>query len=303
MTDPLVNALTQEPAGSKPLSPEQMVETLQQQGYRITLDDPARLTQQHLSIHSESWQRFEGGKTLRYAVISCTHLGSRKQQLRFLHAFYARVADLGIDTVIHAGDLVDGDGRVYPGQAYDLFLTGFDAQLDYAAEKYPVLPGVQTYMISGNHDWSFHQRGGADLVKSLCKKRPDITYLGALTGQLTIDGLRIRVTHAKGGGTYARSYRLQKHIEQFAPEMKPDVYLIGNFHSWAHIPMYRNVVGWQLGCFQAQTEHEMRLGLYPEIGGLILEVHYGTEGADRPNGFVEVSGRVVPLYVPVDADY
>lgn len=285
------------------LSPGEMIENLQERGYTIVKKDPVaerKIEHRAVGIATERW---EGGSRLRFAVVSDTQLGSRKQQLTFLNVFYDRVVAEGIDTVLHAGDLFDGDGRVYPGQEFDLFLHGYDRQLDYGAERYPRRDGVTTYVIAGNHDWSFWQRKGADILKELATRRPDITYLGPMSAQIELGSIRVQLIHLKSGLTYARSYKLQKIIEQLPPESKPEMLFAGDRHSWAHVPMYRNCYGWQVGCFQSQTEHEKRLGLYPEIGGLLVEVHYGTKGADRPSGIVSVKHEIVPFFKPSIRDY
>lgn len=291
-------------ASGRPLLPEEMIQHLQERGYRIVREDPIQARKQPFVLKATKMaSRWKGGKTLRFGVVSDTHLGSQKQQLTFLHNFYDRAAERGIATILHVGDLVDGDGRVYPGQEYDLFLHGYDRQLSYAAEHYPRREGIETYLIAGNHDWSFHQRKGADILAALAERRKDIKYLGPLAAQLDIDGIRIQLTHGKGGLTYARSYRAQRMIEAFTPENKPHLFFLGDRHSWNHLPNYRNVVGWQVGCWQSQTEHEKRLGIFPEIGGLFVEVDYGTEGADRPGGIVAVRDEVATYFVPLERDY
>jgi predicted phosphodiesterase len=285
------------------LSPAEMVRHLQEQGYRIVKDDPERERRHTLQVKEFSKARWAGGHVVKFGAISCTHLGSRNQQLTFLESFYDRMVDEGISTVLHSGDVSDGDGRVYRGHEFDLFAHGFDRQADYVIEKYPRREGVKTYAISGNHDWSFYQRGGSDILLKVAGKRSDFEYLGPMAAQITLGGVKVQLTHGTGGGAYARSYKQQKRIEQFAPEQKPEVYLLGHYHSWSHLPMYRNVVGWQMGCFQSQTEFLKRLGLYPELGGLILTIYCGTDGADRPNGFVRVVDEIVPFYVPKENDF
>lgn len=304
------------------ISPEEMVERLQDQGWRIEKEDPAAPRKHSLVV--QPYARWEGGYTLKFAVVSDTQLGSRKQQLTFLNQCYDRFVDRGITEVFHAGDLVDGDGRVYPGQQYDLFVHGYKRQLEYVAAHYPKRKEIMTHVISGNHDWSFWQRGGADIIAALAEKRDDILYLGSKSALVTMTpkgakegkeqgGVSIQLMHPKSGLTYARSYRLQKIIEQMAPATKPDMMFAGDKHSWAHVPMYRNVDGWSVGCFQAQTDYEKALGLYPEIGALIVEVDYGTKGADRREqrkpghegrvSMVAVRWEILPMYVPLEDDY
>lgn len=295
------------------MDPDAMIQRLQAEGYRIVKDDPAWVKEDAASIKSSATSRWEGGHTVRFGVVSDTQLGSRKQQLTFLREVYQRFEDKGIDTVFHAGDMCDGDGRVYPGQQFDLFVHGYMRQLEYIVGSYPRRAGIKTHVIAGNHDWSFWQHGGADILDAMSRERDDIVYLGYGGAPIDIDGIKIYLIHLKSGLTYARSYKLQKVIEQFAPAQKPDMMFAGDRHSWAHIPMYRNVYGWQMGCFQAQTDFEKRLGLYPEIGALIVEVDYGTEGADKRElkksghegrkSIVSIRHEVLPMYVPREADY
>lgn len=295
-----------------------IIKQLTDRGYTVLRDDPIRARQVNAHVRADT-RRWEGGRVSRFGVISCTHLGSYQQQLTALREFYDRIQDLGIDTVFHLGDLFDGDGHVYRGHQYEVRIVGADRQLEYGVSAYPERQGVRTKVIAGNHDWSFFQRGGFDIVKAFADKRPDVDYLGPIASPVLLDvdehgrGLKLLLRHAKGGQAYARSYRMQKHIEQFAPEVKPEMYLMGNFHSFAHLPMYRNVYAWQVGCFQSQTNFEAALGLYPEIGGLIVEVHHSTLGADSRDAdnpghgsrvsVAEISYRFLPWFVPRQNDF
>jgi len=103
--------------------------------------------------------------------------------------------------------------------------------------------------------------------------------------------------HPDGGTPYARSYRLQKIIEQLSPENKPNILVAGHLHIEAILPMYRNVLGIQLPCFQAQTPYLARKGLYPELGAWILEF-----GVDD-KGMTDVLYKHIPFYIPIKNDY
>jgi predicted phosphodiesterase len=240
---------------------------------------------------------------VKFGAFSCAHLCSRQQQLTHLEAFYTRCEDEGIADVFCTGDVTDGDGKVYKGHTFDTFITGADHQLDYVAAYYPKRDNITTHMIAGNHDWSFWQRGGYDFLKALASRRKDIRYHGAYGAKIMYGGIHIYMGHGDGGSSYARSYKPQRRIEQFAPEEKPEIFLLGHYHVWDHLPMYRNVVSFQLGCFQSQTDYLKRKGLYPELGGLILTVYKGTKAADRAGGFVRVVDEVVPFYKPRERDY
>jgi len=240
-------------------------------------------------------QKMSGNK-YRFAVISCTQIGSKYQQMSHLYTFYSICRRRSINTVFHCGDLVEG-GRVYRGQEYELFIHGADQQADYVVQNYPKMKGIQTKVILGNHDESFWKIAGVNVVKDIASKREDIDYLGDYLAYAQFGGIEIALMHGAGGVAYARSYKLQKIVEQLAPERKPHMLFVGHWHVQAHIPAYRNVEAFSLGAFQSQTPFLTRLGLFPNIGGLICEV------VTDDTGLKSVKTEWIPFYVPVKNDY
>ena len=236
------------------------------------------------------------GNRYRFAVISCTQLGSKYQQLTHLHTFYSICKARGINTVLNCGDIVDG-GKVYRGQEYELFAHGADEQSQYVIDNYPKVKGINTKMILGNHDESFYKIAGVNVVKDICEKRSDLQYLGDYLAYLDIGGVRVALMHGAGGASYARSYKLQKIVEQLSPEAKPKMLFLGHYHIQCHIPAYRNVESYMIGCFQAQTPFLTRLGLFPNIGGMIVEM-VAEEGNIK-----SVKTEWIPFYVPIKDDY
>jgi DNA repair exonuclease SbcCD nuclease subunit len=201
--------------------------------------------------------------------------------------------------VLHCGDVSEGNGKVYVGQQYELFVHGVDKQCSYIEEHYPYEEGVTTYMIAGNHDASFQKSAGHDLLQEITSHRDDLKYLGMFGAYFTIPGLdsTFYLHHPRGPIPYARSYRLQKTIEQMAPDQKPRVLLQGHLHISCHLPMYRNVEGFLVPCFQAQTPLLKAMGVYPTIGGLILEL------VVNESGLAAVKTEWWPFYVPHEDDY
>jgi len=61
------------------------------------------------------------------------------------------------------------------------------------------------------------------------------------------------------------------------------------------------VTAFQLGCFQAQTPYLRRLGVYPEIGGIIGKVIVNKKWRERT--IARMSFEVVPFYVPIENDF
>jgi len=212
------------------------------------------------------------GKSFRFGVVSDSHFGSRYTQLTDLETCYDFFVTEKVKTVLHCGDLTDGTSRMHPGQEFELCIHGLDNMVQYCIDKYPVRRGVRTKIISGNHDWSFWKDSGVDIVKLVCSSRKDMDYLGSTLAFVDMNDINIGLMHGSGGTAYARSYRLQKIIEQLAPEMKPNILLLGHYHCSCLIPAYRNVEAVQVGCFQAQTPYLASKGLFPSVSGLVVNV-------------------------------
>ena len=217
------------------------------------------------------------GRKYRFAVVSCTQIGSKYQQMTHLYTFYRYCQKRRIKTVFHCGDLVDGE-KIYRGQEYELFLHGANAQRDYVVDNYPKYKGITTHIISGNHDLAFWNTAGYNIVEAVCDRRDDMVYEGDWLANIVIDSININLMHGSGGVAYARSYKLQKIIEQMAPEAKPHMLFVGHWHVEAHLPAYRNVEGISMGCFQAQTPYLVRKGLTPNVSGLVVDIQVDDKG-------------------------
>lgn len=239
----------------------------------------------------------DGQGTFRFGIVSDTHACSKYQQVTFLHSAYDYFEREGITDVLHAGDWTAGAVHMHPGMVYEMFAHGGDQQAEYVCESFPLRDGVTTHGISGNHDHSHMKSGGVNVVKRIASERDDIEYLGMSGAYLTINGIRVYLHHPSGGVAYARSYRMQKIVEQFSPQNKPKILICGHWHTTCLLPMYRNVYSLAVPCLEAQTPYLVEKGLYPEIGYATLEVTYDDEGA------VKFRGEFVPFYTPIPHDY
>lgn len=244
---------------------------------------------------------------VKFAVLSCTQIGSKYQQITNLARFYNYCQEeYGIKLFLHCGDLVDGN-KVYKGHEYELFLHGEDAQVDYACNNYPVAKnGARTMVIVGNHDESFMKLGGGNPIRRIAEQRKDIEYVGIYGAYPKINHPKIGkkslyIHHGEGGVSYARSYKLQKYIEQFSPEQKPHTYFCGHFHISCYLPDYRNVDGFLVPCFQAQTPYLKRRQLSPIIGGYIITMKLNDYG--KRGNKVELDLKKSTFYKPIENDY
>jgi hypothetical protein len=184
--------------------------------------------------------------------------------------------------MLHGGDVVDGQ-NMHRDQQFELFRHGVEAQGTYTAKHLPVLRNkkgkpLPTYAIGGNHDASGWNDVGANVLKRVEQERSDFKFLGAPQATFHHGPLRIRLMHPDGGPSYARSYKLQKIVEQLPPDDKPHILLLGHWHVAAHVPGYRNVESFAVPCFQAQTAYIARKGLAPVVGGILFEAEFDKNG-------------------------
>jgi predicted phosphodiesterase len=209
------------------------------------------------------------GERVRLALISDTHLGSKQQQLTHLRTFASYCKKKKIDAVLHCGDVTDGPPQMHPGHLHNLFLQTYDAQRQYAVENLPDF-GIPSYYISGNHDESWLKNNAGPIVPDICKER-GFTFVGQSAGYVRFGKVLVYMHHPHDGQGYALSYKLQNKIRDLSPEAKPNIFLAGNYHKACHLPGYRNVEGFLLPSYQAQTPFMVSKGLPSIVGGIILE--------------------------------
>jgi hypothetical protein len=142
----------------------------------------------------------------------------------------------------------------------------------------PLIKGIDTYFITGNHDESFKRAAGINVGELLQDIRSDWHFLGEGKGGRIVlsadNGVSadIMMMHPRGNPPYALSYRLQKIIESLEGGNKPQLLITGHYHKSEILPTYRNVCGLQSGCFQWQTPFLAELGSPAHVGGWIIEV-------------------------------
>jgi len=291
-------ALTEEEAlAAAGLDPEaELRESLSRKGYLVVKQERVADIRRSIDIIP-----FQGG-WIRLGFVADNHFASRFQQLQRLHEAYRLFEYEGIEVVLHAGDLTDGQD-VYKGHEFELFCHGADAQVDYLVENYPREPGITTYFILGNHDESHWKKAGVDIGRQIAQRRADMDYLCTTAATITVPndpkaGVDIYLLHPSGGVSYARSYKPQRRIEQFAPEQKPKIVAFGHWHCQDVLPRYQNVFSMMLPCFQAQTPYLKDKGLLPEVGPVILEFMPDGEG-----WFTRIRHEFITGFSPIKDDY
>lgn len=239
------------------------------------------------------------GDEIRIGIVADTHLGSKSQQITHLWNAYREFADMGISTVYHAGDVFAGVG-VYRGQHNDLFLHSYAEQVEYAEQYYPMIDGITTYAIAGNHDVRSLANGGSDPVVELSKRRPDIVSLGITSAWAKSSGGQVSVylLHPSGASGFSPEYKLRRLIAHLISRgMSPTIAVCGHWHQACRTRKH-GIIGYMPGCFESITDYETRKMLQPQLGALAITIRIDDSGKAR-----RVTEDWIENLSPVERDY
>lgn len=216
-------------------------------------------------------------KHTQICVVSDTHFGNNRQQIHLLNQVYEEAYKRGITTVLHCGDVVDGNYTNRLENPRLQFLHGFDEQAGYVVDMYPKVDGINTYYILGSHDETHYKNGQATLNNWIPRCRKDMIYLGQDTGTIDINNVKIVMDHPGGGSAQALSYKAQKRIEILESGCKPKILLIGHYHK-SYSFVYRNVRGIEVPCFCDKTQFQQKQGLLNTVGAYFLDIYSDSKG-------------------------
>ena len=261
---------------------------------KITQEKRVAIQNQEPNYITTKW---DGTRTLKFAIMGDTQLGSKYTQLTYLHEFYDICAKEGINDVYHTGDLTEGL-KMRVGHEYELYAVSADDMRDDVIKNYPKREGITTHFISGNHDASIYKQVGYDIGQAIANARPDMKYLGRdcavinLTPKCTLE-----LRHPWDGTAYAISYKIQKMIEAMESDSKPNILAVGHYHKAEYI-FYRNVHALQTGCFQGQTPFTRGKGISVHMGGWIVTIRVDTDGS-----ILGFAPEFIPYYASCKDDY
>lgn len=248
-------------------------------------------------IPEEKTTDWDGCETIRFGIVSDTHIGSKYWQPTYLKDFYNLLSEEGIDTVYHAGDITDGI-KMRPGHEFDLYAVSADDQVKEVIERYPCIPGIRTYFITGNHDASVYKHVGYDIGKAIASDRSDMIYIGRDCARVHLTpNCVMELRHPWDGSAYALSYKPQKMMDALDPDTKPNILIIGHYHKAEYV-FYRNIHSLQAGCFQTQTPFTRGKGISVHTGGWIVEVKVDKEGTVKM-----FTPTFIPFYKGINDDY
>lgn len=253
-----------------------LFQRLREDGYRIDFKEVDDTGERRYYIPKQSNKRYtfeqEDG-VYRFGLISDTHLGSKAEHLDELHDFYDRLADRGIELVLHGGDISDG-WKVHRGQINEVRgeAAGWDRLTNYVVNNYPHRDGVQTLFISGNHDHKLHRRTGLYFGERIADRRDDLHWLGDSQARIIFDrehDIDLELIHPSGGQPYTVGYRLQTLYRERSLDGRPTIAAVGHLHGSMYAQT-EGVHGFYTGCWKGATTYGKRKGNQSAIGGWII---------------------------------
>lgn len=231
------------------------------------------------------------GDKIRFGYYSDPHCGEkhfREDIWRQMVYFFRKE---GITTVYCPGDNLEGmSGR--PGHIYELAHIGATAQLNYATKLFKLAPDMEFYIIDGNHDQWFKEKGNIGLVagEELQNRNSNVHFLGEWEARVQLaTNIDMLLYHACDGTAYADSYKLQKLIESFEGGKKPSIILSGHYHKQVSI-FRRNVFAFECGTLCNQTRFMRGKKLQAHVGFGLIEIWKGKRGIES------LSHRFMPSY-------
>lgn len=127
----------------------------------------------------------EEGKVL---IISDTHIGSIYENRSFIDSVYNYAISSGIKTIIHTGDLIEGQSRVWDRSKNEL-----ESEIGYAISIIP--KEVKTKLLFGNHDFSVFSAWGYVSLLDLFFKESNLDILGLGRVILNWNNIPILINH------------------------------------------------------------------------------------------------------------
>lgn len=259
----------------------EIVEYFRTQGHEIICDRDRIILSNVIASEGESINKPLEDTEIIFGVASDLHFGSKECQITHLKEFAEICRKKGVKYMFVPGDVCAGY-NVYPGQQFEVYALSAEEQEESVIINLP--KNFEYYVIGGNHDYSFIKRGGGhNPMLSIEAQRPDFHYIGFDDADVPIlPGVDMKMLHPSGGVPYSYSYRLQKNVEQIAyselskisrnVKDKPSIRFLLSGHLHIQLQaLFGSILGLQCGCFEGQTSYLKRKGLYPTVGGYIVQ--------------------------------
>ena len=252
-----------------------LVILMAQQGYNIDFVNNEITIRKTPPKHEDVYQLPNNLNHLKLLLISDTHLGSKYDRIDILKYLYNKAEEENVKYILHSGDFTDGRSN-RPEQVYELREPSFEGQVEYCIDKYPKFSG-KTYVIQGNHDDWWYKNAGSEVVKAIAKQRDDIIYLGADIADMRIGNLKVRLFHGSGGGSYAKSYKIQKYLDTIPMSERPDILQTGHIHQSFYMKQDKTHC-FQTSCLEDQTPYCRSMGLANDKSCWWVDIDFDDKG-------------------------
>lgn len=249
--------------------------------------------------NEDNYYHFETDENneIKFTLISDTRIGSKYQQISILNDIYKKSAELGIDKVIHCGNITEGLYPVKNKYSNTLFLDDTMRQVNYVVENYPYIEGIKTYFINGTKDETHFKNDGINIGKRISEERDDMIYLGTNTCHITIDKVNMLLINLNLAKTYTISYRPQQFINSMRSEDKPNILLYGGLLEMQKFN-YRNVNCISVPSVVATTDEMTQKRYSNNIGAWYITIKVNKKG------YLEsIKALASPYYVTNKEDY
>ena len=204
-------------------------------------------------------------------VVSDTHFGNVHNQLHLLNDLYQEAYNRGITIAIHLGDITDGNYPENSQISRQQFLHGFDEQVGYVVDMYPLIDGMTTYYILGNTDETHYKNGKSTVNEWLKRNREDMKFIGQDKGKITINKVKYLLEHPRDKIAQRLSYNSQKRIETLESNTEPNIILLGHYHRSYHL-IYRDIHCIQVPSLCDKTQNQQNKVQINTVGGYFLKV-------------------------------
>jgi len=131
-------------------------------------------------------------------------------------------------------------------------------------------------MDNSNHDATWYKIAGVDVGKEISRRRDDMVHLGQDVADIKFNKTNVRLFHGTGGGSYARSYRAQKYLDNLQP--KPDIIGLGHVH-YAFYMQYLGTHVLQTASLQSASPYIKAKGLPNDMSVWFVEADLDSRGS------------------------
>jgi len=209
-------------------------------------------------------------KEIVIGIISDTHLGNKLCAIEELRRFYEIAENEWVKTILHWWDLTDWID-VYKWQVFELKEHSLEEQIEVIKKHYPKLKNWKTYYILWNHDESWLKKVGINIANLISNLRKDLEYLWFYNWRIILNWFIIDLQHWWWSQAYAKSYKLQKYLENYNKWDDPDIFILWHYHDSLYL-MYRWIHSFLPGAFLRENLLAKRYKLWNTIWWWIVNL-------------------------------